>query len=88
MMTEEYSQWTRIKAVFFSGKTVLVSGIYDFVCHSDTTPCYFAHVGNRIFLAEGDTFPRHGACNRKVFWHLREAFDDEEANEHSKERTE
>lgn len=80
-MTKESSQLARIGATFLSGKQVPFSGIYEFARHFDIGPCFLTHAANRVMLAKGNTFPRHGICQRRVIWRLREVIGDGEANE-------
>ena len=57
---------------FLTGQKAPISGVYIMVRHVQNTCCYTTDEERELTLKEGEPFPPHCACNRRVIWQLRQ----------------
>ncbi len=59
-----------IGASFLTGQKAPVSGVYTMVRHVHNTCCCTTDEERELTLKEGEPFPPHCGCNRRVIWQL------------------
>jgi hypothetical protein len=55
---------------FKTGEVAPVSGVYEYVRHTEFTTCQPSQAERLIPLARGERFPPHRSCGRGVVWRL------------------
>ena len=65
-----HTKYGLIGTSFLSGQKAPVSGVYTMVRHAQPTCCCTTDEEREINLKEGEQFPPHNGCNRRVIWQL------------------
>ena len=65
-----HTNYGLIGASFLTGQKAPVSGVYTMVRHVHSTCCYTTDDEREVTLKEGEPFPAHCGCNRRVIWQL------------------
>lgn len=65
-----HTKYGLIGTSFLTGQKAPVSGVYTMVRHVHSTHCCATDEEREVTLNEGDPFPPHCGCNRRVIWQL------------------